>query len=76
MQALDKRAQRRPGRRVVRHKGKGAPGGAGRREADAAMALGTEERQDSLRDMHMSEEVDFEHVVNKCITILKLDFQF
>jgi hypothetical protein len=38
--------------------------------------LGTEERQDSLRDMHMFEEVNFDHVVNKCITILKLDFQF
>jgi hypothetical protein len=60
----------------VRHKWEWSPGSAGRREADAAVTLCTEEWQDGLRDMHMPEEVGLEHVFDESITILKLDFLF
>ena len=73
VQGLDEGAQRGFGGGVVRHEGEGHPGGAGGGEADAAVALGTEEGHDGLGDAHVPEEVGLEHVVDECLTRLKLE---
>jgi len=72
VQALDIGAECGLGCCVVAHEWEGRPCRARGCKGNGAVALGAEERDDGLGDVHLSEEVDLEHVVDEGITVSEL----